>query len=188
VNLNAAPQSNLRRGIISRGLAFAVLAAAFILLPTVALADSSSAYSISGTTSDGGTFSGNLDFDTNSSGVTALVSSEFTVDGTSFSCDGATSNLCTVYDPFGMSYFQDLAGNALVVLTWSDFDFGAPPPSFAFAGGYCINCAAGSFALINGGEATQIATPEPSTWLLLAAGLFAVALLSRRRPVPIRHS
>lgn len=188
MNFNAASQQNLRRGLISRGLAFAVLAAAFILLPAVTLADSSSAYSISGTTSSGGTFSGNLDFDTDSSGVTTLISSDFTVDGTSFSCDGAASNLCTVYDPFGTSYFQDLAGNALVVLTWSDFDFGAPPSSFDFSGGYCINCAAGSFALINGGEATQIATPEPSTWILLAAGLFAVALISRRRPVPIAHS
>ena len=88
-----------------------------------------------------------------------------------------------MYDPFATDYFQDLAGSALVVLDWSSFDFGAPPSSFNFTGGYCMNCVAGAFALINGGEATQIPTPEPSTWLLLAAGLFAVAVISRRRSI-----
>jgi hypothetical protein len=189
VNFTAAPQSNRRQRLFARVLALAILAAAFMLLPAVTLADSNSAYSISGTLTNGSSFTGTIDFDTNTStGVTTLVSSDFTVGGTSFSCDGASSNLCTVYDPFGTSFFQDLAGSALVVFTWSDFDFGAPPSSFAFTGGYCINCAAGSFALINGGEATQIPTPEPSTWLLLAAGLFALALISRRRSIAVPQS
>ena len=184
MNLNAAPQRSRGTGIISRVVALAILAAAFILLPAVTLADSNSAYAISGTLSNGGTFSGTIDFDTNTAtGVTTLVESNFTVGGTSFACAGPASNLCTVYDPFATDYFQDLAGSALVVLDWSSFDFGAPPSSFNFTGGYCMNCAAGAFALINGGEATQIPTPEPSTWLLLAAGLFAVAVISRRRSI-----
>ncbi len=181
MNLNARP-TNRRTRIISRVLAFAILAAAFVLLPAIALADSNVAYTISGTTSDGGTFSGTIDFDTNTTtGVTTLVNTTLNFDGTTFSCGGPTSNQCTVFDPFGTDYFQALSGFSALVLNWNTFNFAAPPSTFNFTGGYCINCSFGSYDMITGGQASQINAPEPGTWILLSAGLVGLLAIATRR-------
>ncbi len=163
----------------ARVFAFAAIAALFLLLPARAHADSNTTYDFSGTLSNGTTFSGVLDFDTNSSGVTTLVNSNFNIGGISFSCNGASSNTCIVQNAGFSEYFQALSGGSLVVLSWAPFNFLNPPANFSFNGGYCLNCSGGGIFIVTGGSAT--ATPEPATWLLLAFGIFAVAILARRK-------
>ena len=96
----------LRQTRFVRVLAFAAVAALSLLLPARAHADSNTTYDFSGTLSNGTSFSGVLDFDTNSSGVTTLVNSDFTIGGVSFSCNGAVSNTCTVQNAGVLDYFQ----------------------------------------------------------------------------------
>ena len=132
-------QLHNRTALLVRGFALGVLASAFALLPNVAQADSNNAYQISGTLASGGTFSGTLDYSYNSkTGQTVLTNSKFTVDGTSFSCNGLTGgNQCLVFDPFGTDYFQVLSGNTLIVLDWSAFNLaGKFPSTINFVGGY----------------------------------------------------
>jgi hypothetical protein len=170
---------NRNHNPFARVFAFAAIAALFLLLPARAHADSNTTYDFSGTLSNGSSFSGVLDFDTNASGVTTLVNSNFTVGGVSFSCNGASSNTCIVENAGSSDYFQALSGGSLVVLSWAPFNFLNPPANFSFNGGYCMNCSGGGIFIVTGGGAT--AAPEPATWLLLAFGLFAVAILFKRK-------
>jgi PEP-CTERM motif len=164
---------------IYRLSALAALAALFMLLPSAAHADSNTSYDFSGTLANGSAFSGTLDFDTNGSGLTTLVNSNFTIGGTSFSCNGASSNNCTVENAGFAQYFTALSGSSLVLLSWSPINFLNPPSSFNFNGGYCMNCASGIFTLVYNGNA--VAAPEPATWLMLAIGLIMIAFFGRRR-------
>jgi PEP-CTERM motif len=167
--------------VLARVFALAVLASAVAMLPNVVRADSSNAYQVSGTLASGGTFSGTLDYDYNPlTGLTTLINSNFTVDGTSFSCNGLTSgNQCVVFDPFGTDYFQVLSGSTLVVLDWSAFNLaGTFPPTINFVGGYVETIGVKITDTVTGG--TGVNTPEPSASLLLGAGLLGLIALSRR--------
>jgi hypothetical protein len=168
--------------LLVRVFALAVLASAFVMLPTVAHADSNNAYQISGNLASGGTFSGTVDFSYNSkTGQTVITNSNFTVDGTSFSCNGLTGgNQCLVFDPFGTDYFQVLSGNTLVVLDWSAFNLaGAFPSTINFVGGYVATVGVKITDTVTGG--TGVSTPEPSALFLLGVGLLGLIALSRRR-------
>ena len=169
-----------RVGTISRILAMALFAAAFVLLPNIARADSTATYDISGSLASGGSFSGTLEFDQSGSTL-QLIDTSLTVDGLSFSCSGAVSNLCTVYDPFGTSWVNIQGSGATFVLQWLDGDFNIsnPPASFPFLSGYCMGCGGDGPDMITSGTATNV--PEPAQWTLLALGLGALALFSRRR-------
>jgi PEP-CTERM motif len=170
--------------LLVRVFALAVLASAFVVLPNVAHADSNNAYQISGTLASGGTLSGTLDFSYNSAtGQTVLTNSNFTVDGTSYSCNGLTGgNQCVVFDPYGTDYFQVLSGNTLVVLDWSAFNLaGTFPSTLDFVGGYVEIVGVKQTDTITGGTGSYVATPEPSALFLLGAGLLGLIALSRRR-------
>ena len=162
-----------RRTLLTRGLIFAALAVLLAVLPAVAHADSNTTYDISGTLSNGSSFSGVLDFDTNSGGVTTLVNSTLTMGGITFTCNGASSNTCTVEDAGIFQYFQALSGSSLLVLTWNPINFLNPPANFSFNGGYCMNCSAGGTYTVTGGGG--VAAPEPSALAFLVIGLFALA-------------
>jgi hypothetical protein len=177
-------QTTHRFSALSRLLAIAALTISCATLASSAKADSNTAYNFSGTLSNNDTFSGTLNFDTNSSGVTTLVDTNFTFAGVDFTCDGADSNTCTVQNSGFAQYFQSLSGTSLVVLTWAPIDFSNPPATFSFNGGYCMNCIAGNMVFVTSGSASAV--PEPSTWALLALGLFFVAFLFRPRRSTIR--
>jgi hypothetical protein len=168
----------------ARVFALALLAFAFAILPTVAHADPSSVYQISGSTASGGTIAGTLDFSYNSNTQqTLLINSNFMVNGKSFSCNGLTGgNQCIVFYPFGVDYFGVLSGTNFALLEWNRFNFaGAFPPTFKFIGGYVDPLGGGAWDYVAGGTATYVTTPEPSALFLLGAGLLAVIALSRRR-------
>jgi hypothetical protein len=177
-------RSQNRTAQFARVFALALLASAFALLPTVAHADSSNVYQISGTTTSGGTISGTLDFDYNSNTQqTTLINSNFTVDGKSFSCNGLTGgNQCIVFDPYGTEYFGVISGTTLTVLEWNGFNLaGTFPSTFNFIGGYMNPLGGGTWDYVAGGTAAYVTTPEPSASFLLGAGLLGVIALSRRR-------
>ena len=164
--------------------AMALLASAIVLMPTVAHADSNNAYQVSGTLASGGTFSGTLDFQYNSlTGQTTLINSKLTVDGISYSCNGATGNQCVVYDPPGTDYFDVVSGNNLVVLQWAGFNPGGPYPStLTFVGGYVQIINVKTTDTFIGGTGKYVTAPEPSALLMLGAGLLGLfAVYSRRR-------
>jgi hypothetical protein len=170
--------------LLVRVFALALLVSAFAMLPNVVHADSNNAYQISGSLASGGTFSGTVDFSYSSkTGQTVITNSNFTVDGTSFSCNGLTGgNQCLVFDPFGTDYFQVLSGNTLVVLDWSAFNLaGTFPSTINFNGGYVALLGVKQLDTITGGTGSYVATPEPSALFLLGAGLLALIALSRRR-------
>ena len=173
-----------RSALLARVFALAVLASAFVMLPNVAHADSNNAYQFSGTLASGGTFSGTLDFSHNSAtGQTVLTNSNFTVDGTSYSCNGLTGvNQCVVFDPVATDYFEALSGNNLVVLEWSAFNLaGTFPSTLDFVGGYVELVGVKWTDTVTGGTGSFVATPEPSALFLLGAGLLGLIALSRRR-------
>jgi PEP-CTERM motif len=170
--------------LLVRVFALALLVSAFAMLANVAYADSNNTYQISGSLASGGTFSGTVDFSYSSkTGQTVITNSNFTVDGTSFSCNGLTGgNQCLVFDPFGTDYFQVLSGNTLVVLDWSAFNLaGTFPSTINFNGGYVALLGVKQLDTITGGTGSYVATPEPSALFLLGAGLLALIALSRRR-------
>jgi hypothetical protein len=176
--VHIATQPTRRRSHNFRLASLAAIAALVLFLPAATRADSNATYTFSGSLSDSSGFSGTLDFNT-SGGVTTLVNSNFTIGGTTFSCNGASSNTCIVQNSGFADYFQALSGSSLVLLSWNPFDFSNPPSTFNFNGGYCLNCASGIFTWVSDGNA--VATPEPLTWLMLAVGLLAVLLFPRRR-------
>jgi PEP-CTERM motif len=170
--------------LLVRAFALVVLASAFAMLPNVAYADSNNAYQISGNLASGGTFSGTVDFSYNSgTGQTVITNSNFTVDGTQFSCNGLTGgNQCLVYDPFGVDYFQVLSGDTLVVLDWRAFNLaGTFPSTINFVGGYVTLLGVKQLDTITGGTGSYVAAPEPSALFLLGVGLLGLIALSRRR-------
>ena len=173
-----------RTRVFARVFALALLVSAFAMLPTVAHADSNNAYQINGTLASGGTFSGTLDFSYNSAtGQTVLTNSNFTVDGTSYSCNGLTAgNQCIVYDPVGTEYFEVESGNTLTVLEWNGFNLaGTFPSTINFTGGYVEIVGVKLTDTVTGGTGSYFATPEPSALFLLGAGLLGLVALSRRR-------
>ena len=184
MKLNVTRSQN-RSALFARVFALALLVSAFAMLPTVAHADSNNAYQISGTMSSGGTFSGTLDFSYNSNtNQTLLINSNFTMDGTSFSCNGLTGgNQCIVFDPVGTEYFEVISGNTLTVLEWNGFNLAGTFPSTInfISSGYVEPLDGGAWDYVTGGTATVIATPEPSAVFLLGAGLLGLVALSRRR-------
>jgi hypothetical protein len=160
-----------------------MLAAAFVLLPATARADSTATYQISGTLASGGTYSGTIELDHNTStGLTTLINSNLTVDGLSFSCNGVVGgNQCLVYSPSGPDYFQVLDGSHLFLLEWDQINLAGPyPPTLTFFTGYCTTCSGSGSDAVSGGTGTYVAAPENSTILLFGVGLLGVALLSRR--------
>jgi hypothetical protein len=164
--------------------ALGLLAFAFAMLPTAAHADSTHEYQISGTTASGGTISGTLEFDYNSStNQTVLINSNYTVDGKSYSCNGLTNgNQCIVFDPFGTEYFGAMSGTTFALIEWNGFALnGTYPPTFNLIGGYVEPFGGGSWDYVTGGTATYVPTPEPGALLLLGAGILCVAGLSLRR-------
>jgi hypothetical protein len=173
-----------RTAVLARLIALVVLASAFAMLPTVAHADSNNAYQVSGTTLSGGTLSGTLDFSYNSSTKqTLLINSNFTVDGTSYSCNGLTGgNQCIVFDPYGIEYFGVMSGTTLTILEWNGFNLaGTFPSTINFIGGYVEPLDGGPWDYVTSGTAKVVTTPEPSAFLLLGAGLLGLVALSRRR-------
>ena len=178
---------HIRPGIIIRILSLAAMAAVFVLLPGAARADSTATYDVSGTLTTG-TFSGTLEFDQSGSTL-QLINSSITMDGETFTCSGATSNNCTVYDPFALSYVTMLGDGSLALFNWLDssFDISNPPASFDFMGGYCYNCGVAGYNYIMSGQANYVTAPEPASFLLLGAGILALALLSRRRLASPAH-
>jgi hypothetical protein len=169
--------------VLARVFALVLLASAFAMLPTVAHADSNNAYQISGTTQSG-TFSGTLDFSYNSAtNQTTLINSNFTIDGTAYSCNGLTSgNQCIVFDPYGIEYFGVMSGTTLTVLEWNGFNLaGTFPSTINFIGGYVEPLGGGAWDYVTSGTAKVVTTPEPSASLLLGAGLLGLVALSRRR-------
>lgn len=175
-----------RKESLLRLFAGMLLAAAFVLLPTTARADSTSTYQFSGTLASSGTYSGTIEFDhSTSTGLTTLINSSFTADGVSFTCNGLTGgNQCLVFDPFGTDYFEVVSGSSLFLIEWPQFNLaGTYPSTITFIGGYCRSCSGvGSDNIVmNGGTATYVATPENSTILLFGVGLLGLVLLSRRR-------
>jgi hypothetical protein len=179
------PHLHKLTALLVRVFALALLVSASAMLPHVAHADSNNAYQISGSLASGGTFSGTVDFSYSSkTGQTTLINSNFTMDGTSFSCNGLTGgNQCLVFDPFGTDYFQVLSGSALVVLDWSAFNLaGTFPSTINFSGGYVAILGVNQLDTITGGTGSYLATPEPSALLLLGAGLLGLVALFRRRP------
>jgi hypothetical protein len=167
-----------------------LLASAFVLLPAVSRADTTAAYKINGTLESGGTYSGVLEFDYNPvTNMTTLINSHFTVDGTSFFCSGLTGgNQCVAIDSFGTDFFQAQSGSSFALLQWAAIDFSGPPPaSFTFANGYFTSWANGKFDVFNaGGSADFVPAPEPSSLMLLGAGLLGLAFLVRRRANSVR--
>jgi hypothetical protein len=163
------------------GIAFV---AAVVFLPATAHADSTATYQISGNLASSGTFSGTIEFDhSTSTGLTTLINSSLTVDGISFSCDGATGgNQCLVYAPVGPDFFQVLSGAHLLLLEWNPISLAGPYPStLTFITGYCTTCSGAGSDWVTGGTGTYVTAPENSTIVLFGAGLLAIALLSRRR-------
>jgi PEP-CTERM motif len=173
-----------RTATVARVLALALLASAFVLLPTVAHADSNNVYNITGTMQSGGTFSGTLDFYYSSNtNQTTLINTNFTVDGTAYSCNGITgANQCVVFDPYGTDYFLALTGNTLVVLDWNSFNLAGTFPSIInFTGGYVQILGVKTTDYVVGGTGTLVPTPEPSALYLLGAGLLGLIAMSRRK-------
>lgn len=159
------------------------LAAALLLLPATARADSTATYQISGTLASGGTYSGTIELDhSTSTGLTTLINSNLTVDGLSFSCNGLTGgNQCLVYAPFGPDYFQVLDGSHLFLLEWDAINLAGPYPStLTFFTGYCTTCSGSGNDAVSGGTGTYVTAPENSTILLVGVGLLGIVLLSRR--------
>jgi hypothetical protein len=179
-NSTATPRRS-RIGTVTQMLALALFAAMFALLPTATHADSTATYDISGTLASGGTFNGVLEFDQNGSTL-ELINSSFTLDGNSYGCAGLSSNNCSVFDAVPFSWVTIQGSSSLVVFQWlnSGFDFSNPPSSFNFIGGYCLGCGPG-LDFLTSGQATIASTPEPASLLLLAAGILALGLLSRRQ-------
>lgn len=171
----------IRPGIIIRILSLAAMAAVFVLLPNTARADSTATYDVSGTLTTG-TFSGTIEFDQSGSTL-QLINSSLTMNGETFICSGASSNNCTVYDPFSLSYVTMLGDGSVAMLNWLDssFDISNPPSSFDFMGGYCYNCGVAGYNYVVSGQAANVTAPEPASFMLLGAGILALALLSRRR-------
>jgi cell wall-associated NlpC family hydrolase len=182
MHYSTATPRRIRTGIVIRVLALAIFGAMFALLPNTARADSTATYDISGTLASGGTFNGTIEFDQSGSTL-ELVNSSFTLDGNSYSCGGASSNTCTVFDPVPFSWATIQGSSSLVVFQWlnSTFNISNPPSSFNFVGGYCLGCGFG-LDFLTSGKATVVSTPEPASWSLLAAGILGLTLLSRRRP------
>lgn len=179
-NLTTTPACS-RTSILIRVLALTLFAAVLILLPSTAHADSTATYQISGTLTSGGTFGGTIEFDLNGSTL-QLINSSFALDGNTFTCGGSLSNTCTVFDPGPFSWATIQGSSSLVVFQWlnSSFNISNPPATFSFLGGYCLGCGIG-LDTIASGQANVVATPEPASWALLAAGTLGLALLSRRR-------
>ena len=96
--------------LLARLIVFAAVAAIFALAPSVAHADSNTTYNLAGTMSNGSSFTGTLDFDT-VGGVTTLVDTTINLAGLTFTCDGASSNLCLVQNSGFSQYFQTLNGS-----------------------------------------------------------------------------
>ncbi len=173
-----------RKQWLVRVVAGMVLAAAFVLLPATAHADSTATYQISGTLASGGSYSGTIELDhSTSTGLTTLINSNLTVDGTAFSCNGLTGgNQCLVYAPVGPDFFQVLSGAHLLLLEWDPINLAGPYPStLTFITGYCTTCSGAGSDWVTGGTGTYVTAPENSTVLLFGVGLLAIALLSRRR-------
>lgn len=173
-----------RNKSLLRVLAGMVLAAAFVLLPATANADSTATYQVSETLASSGTYSGTIELDhSTSTGLTTLINTNLTVDGISFSCNGQTAgNQCLVYAPVGPDYFQVVSGTQLFLLEWNAINLAGPyPPTLAFITGYCLACSGPRRDAVEGGTGTYVATPENSTVLLFGVGLLAIVLLSRRR-------
>src|ERR1700735_17996 len=180
ISPTATPRRS-RTGIVTRLLALTIFAAMFVMLSSSVRADSTATYNVSGTLASGGTFSGTLEFDQNGSTL-QLINTSFTLDGSSYACNGATSNNCTVFGPLPFNWFTVQGSGTLVLLDWlgAGFNMTNPPATFNLLGGYCLGCGIG-VDFITSGQANVVGTPEPASLLLLGAGILGLALLSRRR-------
>jgi PEP-CTERM motif len=191
-----------RSSLIFRITFLAVLAAAAVLMPSVAHADSYIDYTVSGTFDSGGTLSGTFTIDTTTNTISAA---DLTADGVEFTCPNSSgpSNGCTYYTDLDHLTNQAgfLAGDSADTL-FIDWSPNADPSGFSLDtyvtdgnGGYvtygtfCEGCvSANSYDFLESGTATDppngdgsTSTPEPSTWLLLLAGLAGMGFLGLRR-------
>lgn len=186
-----------RSGLVFRITFLAVLAAAAVLLPSVAHADSFIDYTVSGTFDSGGTLSGTFTVDTTTS---TISSANILADGVDFTCPDGLGNGCTLYT--NLDYLGNQAGfltgpnsSEFLVLDWSNT---SDPSGFALTtlvpgasiGSYCEGCtSSGDQDFLASGSATDplpgdggsTSTPEPGTWLLLLAGLAGAGFLGLRR-------
>lgn len=172
--------SHFRKTSISWA-AFLALLAAVIMWPTAARADNYVDYTVDGTFSSGGTMSGSFTVDTTTDVITTA---DITADGANFTCPDGLGNGCILYSDLYGSLDGFLAGpdpGEFLVLAWT----GSDQSQFALSNGsYCEGCVVGiSQDSLASGTATDgpMSTPEPGTWVLLIAGLAAMACLILRR-------
>jgi hypothetical protein len=190
MKFNEGLKTQRPNGSFTRFLSAGLLFCALLIVPTIARADSYTAYAADGTFASGGTLSGSFTVDTTTSVITAA---NLVADGVDFTCPGGSLGTCYLYTTLdGGISAGFVTGNASqsLYLSWSD---SADPVAFPFTtqvsgvsiGSYCAGCTSpysqDFLASGNAIDAPPTTTPEPGTWVLLLAGLAGMGFLGLRR-------